>query len=195
MKIFCKDIQEIPSKKRLELLAEKGNLKIEFPKYLFEKDETQIINLLSSKLEDCTVFVGNRTDNTITITIIAVIKKALIKENLDLIIQAIKEYIDLSDLLIRHVSEDKDWENWSINYDHFPHIEYINLKTEQLVDTCAYKMSKYSDIDPEFLGKFIYTTQKYEKLKKLIKEPYHDSVRILDIVQQLGIIQEYLKNR
>ena len=182
MKIFCQNINETPDKSELISLTENEYLRLEFPTKILENDENKVLDILKSQLADCSVFVGGRSDETITITIIPVVSAYLIRKHFKLIIKALVDYIDISNTLVENVPDESDWNDWELTYEHFPHNRYENKTTGQIVETCAYKMSSFKEIDSEFFGIFIESSTQYLELIEIIKDTYHNTARILDTV-------------
>lgn len=101
----------------------------------------------------------------------------------NLIVKALMDYIDISNILVENVTDEVDWNDWELTYEHFPHNRYENKITGEIVETCSYKMSNFKEIDPEFFGIFIESSTQYPELIKIIKDTYHDTSRILDTVK------------
>jgi len=195
-KLNCKDSNDIPSIDKIHSLTKEMHLVLVFPedKVSIEAIDT-IIEQLSKQLPDYRVFYAGGRDDTNRITIHPVIKKETIDTNLELIIDAIKDYINLSRLLLKNVTDEKNWNDWELTYEHSPHNRYENQKTGQIVETCDYVFTDFKSIDSYFFGEFIETSKEHLDLAKLIKDTYHDTARILDVVEETGIIQEYLKEK
>ncbi len=193
MIISCENIADIPSILKIESLTKENSVRLLFPIGILDKFEEKVLQPLKEKLLDCTVFIGRRTKVDTMISIIPVIKRETIAKNLDVIIKIIKDYIYISNQLINNVTDDNNWKNWELTYKHPPHNRYENLVTNQIVETCDYKMTSIKQIDPYFFGEFIQSSN-YSELKKLIKDTYHDTLRILDVVAETKIIEPYFVN-
>jgi len=195
-KLNCKDSHDIPSIDKIHALTKKERLVLAFPEDKVSNEAIDsIIEQLSKQLPDYSVFYAGGRDETNFITIYPVIKKETIDANLEIIIDAIKDYINLSRLLLKNVTDEKNWNNWELTYEHPPHNRYENDKTGQIAETCSYLFTDFKSIDVYFFGVFIETSKEHLELAKLIKSTFHDTARILDVVEQTGIIQEYLKEK
>jgi len=195
-KLNCKDSNHIPSVAKIHSLTKETYLVLSFPNDKVSDEEIDtIIAQLSKQLPDYRVFYAGGRDDMNWITIHPVIKKETIDANLELIIDTIKDYINLSRLLLKNVTDEKNWNNWELTYEHPPHNRYENDKTGQIAETCSYLFTDFKSIDVYFFGVFIKTSKNHSDLAKLIKSTYHDTARILDVVEKTGIIQEYLKEK
>jgi len=195
-KLNCKDSNDIPSVAKIHSLTKETHLVLSFSNDKVSGEEIYtIIEQLSKQLPNYRVFYAGGRDDTNRITIHPVIKKETIDANLELIIDVIKDYINLSRLLLKNVTDEKNWNNWELTYEHSPHNRYENDKTGQIAETCDYVFTDFKSIDSYFFGEFIETSKEHSDLAKLIKDTYHDTARILDIVEKTGIIQEYLKEK
>jgi len=195
-RLKCKDSNDIPSIDKIHSLTKEEPLVLVFPKDKVSNEAIDtIIEQLSKQLPEYRVFDAGGRDDTNRITIFPVIKKETIDANLEIIIDAIKDYINLSRLLLKNVTDEKKWNNWELTYEHPPHNRYENDKTGQVVETCDYLFTDFKSIDAYFFGEFIETSKTYSDLAKLIEDTFHDTARILDVVEKTGIIQAYLENK
>jgi len=179
MIIFCQNINEIPSVSKIDSLTKDTQLRLEFPKEILEKSEKKILRLLQDKLSDYTVFISSST----MVTLIPVVKKEDIAKNFDSIINALKDYINISNKLIKNVDENTNCKNWELTYEHPPHNRYENSVTGQIVETCDYKMTTIYQIDSYFFGQFILSSN-YPEIQILINDTFHDTARIVDVVSE-----------
>jgi len=175
-KIICKNTFDLPSFKEIKNHTQESHLVLQFPKNTIQTDISNTIENLQRELSDYSVFYAGND----RITVMKVISKENVLENVELIQKALKDYIQLSEQLRQNVTDEKKWNNWELTYEHFPHNRYENLKTGQSADFCGYKMTNLADIDPYFFGEFIQTSTHYPELSNIIKDRFHDTARILD---------------
>ena len=192
MRIFCKNIAEIPSIKKIHSLTEKESLVLEFSRDILEEIENTVTPNLKAKLTNYRVLLTYRKE-TISISIIPVITEEQIIVHLKEIKKALTDYIVLSNLLLENVTDEINWNNWELTYEHFPHNRYKHLKTGQIAETCAYKMTAIEQIDPYFFAEFIQTSKLYPSLNKVIVEQFHDTARILDYLKASNDMYSFFK--
>ena len=192
MKLFCKNISEIPSIKKIHSLTKKEFLVLEFSIDIQEEIENTVTPNLKTKLTNYSVFLTYR-EETISISIIPVITEEQIIVHLKEIKKALTDYIALSNLLLENVTDEINWNNWELTYEHFPHNRYEHLKTGQIAETCAYKMTAIEQIDIYFFGVFIQTSKSYPRLNKVLVKPFHDTARILDYLKANNEIHPFFK--
>lgn len=188
-KIICKNTSDLPSFEDIKNHTKESHLVLQFPKNTIQTDIDSTIDNLQRELSDYSVFYAGN-DN---ITIKKVISKENILKNLKTIQKALIDYIQLSEQLRQNVTDEKNWNNWELTYEHFPHNRYENFKTGQSADFCDYKMTNLADIDPYFFGEFIQTSTHYPELNNIIKERFHDTRRILDTLETMPEIKLLFK--
>ncbi|MCG8573446.1 MAG: hypothetical protein MI810_01060 [Flavobacteriales bacterium] len=184
MKLFCENIDAIPALETIKDLTREEHLVLEFPRdEIDSKDEVQLIAQLKEQLpENYTVFKSGVWESTLTITIISLVSEITIKQHVEEVKQAIKDYLELSRILLNdyQTNELRDWE---LVEEHGEHNRYENRKNGQILETCSYPITSFESIDPYFFGLFIKTSAHYPELKKMIKSEFHDTQKIMDFLE------------
>lgn len=185
MKIFCEDINSIPSLDELITLTQKEHLVLEFPREeILSKTEKIISDLKHNLPENYDVFKSGVWEKIVTITILSLITNDCILENLEQIKTAITDYITVNNVLFENKEIDRNIiKNWQLIDEHGEHNRYENLKTKQILEASVYPINNIQNIDPYFLCEFIKTSESYPELKAIIKHDFHDSCRILEFIQ------------
>ena len=200
MKVYCENIETIPNIEKIIDLARQEHLVLEFPKAKINpKIESQLIAVLKEQLpENYSIFNSGIRKSTITITIISVISEITIKHHIEFIKQGIKDYLDISKILLNDSQLSKVRE-WELLEEHGEHNRYENIKTGQVLETCSYPITHLDSIDPYFFGLFIKTSMNHQELKEIINHEFHDSVKILKFIEQDEELKKqltlYIKNR
>jgi len=102
MKLFCKDITQLPNRETIEKLCKDGeHVVLKFPKNIVE-EKRAIITLLKNQLpENFLVFDSLSDAESERVTIMSVIKRHIIDENEKLIRASISDYIDTCNELMK----------------------------------------------------------------------------------------------
>ena len=184
MKIFYTSIDLIPGLDEIIDLTQKESLVIELPKTaLSSNSETKLIAELKENLpENYSVFKSGVWKETFTITIKPSIKHGDILNNIKGIEECIADYINISNKLINNKDSDKKvTQNWHLVEEHGEHNRYRHKASGQILETNTYPFDEAKHIDPYFFGLFIKTSLKYNDLKKIITDEFHDSSKILAV--------------
>ena len=81
---------------------------------------------------------------------------------------------------------DDSWEYWFHGYE----CQFRNVLTEQVVDV---RLKNYGNkraiLDPYFLAVFVRTTPEEAKVSELLRDEFHDTARVLEILFKKGYLQ------
>jgi len=212
-RITCHSVAEIPSIDKLQqLVTLNQHIVLQFPLPIVGNffDKRAIIEQLSPKLLNYSVFdSGYRNDETY-ITIIQVINKESILCNAEMFMEAIDRFLNLADKLLLNLAQNLKFEVHDLeryiysedfitsriastgmldnNWDYFFHgseCRFQNKTTGQIVDITLRRVSnRYARVNPYFFGEYVHTTDQEEAIASFIKHKFHDSLRILEILEE-----------
>lgn len=184
-KIFCKNIQNIPSVEEIVTLTQNSHLVLEFPRIEMADNLRKdfIHNLKKEIPENHSVFYSGSWAKTqsVTITIMPLIEDNDVSKNIGDFIQILNEYIQVTNDLVEQkeevvtqwlIEEEDDGMHWSFSH----------YKTKQFLRTYSSKIIDIKAIDPYFLAQFIKTAIGFHKLKNIIKNEFHDTDRWLQFL-------------
>lgn len=218
LRIVCPSINEIPSADEIiQLVTEDCHVVLVFPLStnsnitLPEKKST--IEKLSTQLpERYSIFDSGGTKESTQITIKRVIEERVVIENIDLFLGAVDRFCTTANELITMLAQKLDFpvekvsENWRFQLEpsltkgmlddkweywfHGYECQFRNMVTEQVVDV---RLKNYGDklaiLDPYFLAVFVRTTPEEVKVSELLKDEFHDTTRVLEILAEKGYLQ------
>lgn len=217
LRITCQSIDELPSiEEIIPLVTEDRHVVLVFPLSIesnkVARNKESAIEKLAKQLPECfSVFDSGSTKESTQITLMKVIEKQVVIENMDSFLNAIDRFCATANELITRLAQKLNFpveevsENWRFQLDpsltegwldnnweywfHGHECQFRNVATGQVVDV---RLEDYGNkralLDPYFLAVFVRTTPEEARVSELLKDEFHDTARVLKILVEKGYL-------
>jgi hypothetical protein len=171
--------KDVPPAEQIVARAPRGtHVVLRFARALDDADKSGLIVRLSGALPEHRVFEGGHD----SVTVMPVVPRRDVLACRVEVVRAIRDYrstcASLADQY-RRGTLSPEWEA----AEHGRHCHFENSRTGQEVEAPLQESTNPIDVDPYFFAKFVRTTRDHAAVAGLIKEPFHDAVRILEVVE------------
>jgi hypothetical protein len=171
--------KDVPPAEQIAARAPRGtHVVLRFAPALDAADKAGLIARLSETLPDHRVFESGRD----SVTVMPVVPRRDVLACRAEVVRAIRDYrstrASLADRY-RGGTLSPEWEA----AEHGGHCHFENRRTGQEVESPLHELIDPIDVDPYFFAKFVRTTRDHAAVAGLIKELFHDAVRILEVVE------------
>lgn len=161
----------------LQELAQNQPLVLRFS--ALSADESRaLIARLCIELPEHAVFQSHFDANRPWITILPLVRQAIVREHRQAIRHAINAYVQTCATLMEQYTHDALPPQWAAD-EHGEHCQFVHQNSGQTVEAPFHRPTLVSQIDPYFWAVFVKSTAGLESVAALIQHDFHDAARIL----------------
>ncbi|PWU11985.1 MAG: hypothetical protein C5B50_22235 [Verrucomicrobia bacterium] len=183
IRIKCSDLSKVPANEELKTMVDaEHHVVLEFPARA-KVDKRALISRIALALPDCSIFDSGGRGDTEWITVKWVIPQAIVLAHAREIGQAIGSYVQACSALLTQYTEGTLSSDWSSDI-HGEHCRFENSETKQIVEAPLAGPPRPDKVDPYFFSIFVKSTRGLEPVARLIRDDFHDALRIFDVLSE-----------
>jgi hypothetical protein len=213
LRVNCPSIADVPPAERLdELATDEQHVVLQFPPtVLTEPNGTtkeSLVARLQAALPDCCVFESGGDQNSRWVTVMRVDRAGDVAAHMDEFVAALRLFRRTATtlatrlaarlgvapgVLLRALKPGGSPPGRLDEWDYQPHggeCRFVGRATGQVVEVRLTFGEEFGALDPYFFGRFVRSTPGLEGLARLIRDEYHDTARVLELVGRAGYLRE-----